>query len=310
MTGNIKFLVTSTKYTLSSFQAYLNKTMVGNYIRSLIVSSMLATCNALHQGSPSGLGIESFSAIETALTPDSYNAKVQQLSTKVMISTGGPRSSATKTTEVIDSEDSNVICEDLEDFPIEIADAVGANLASMAIICGGLVDNGSSHSSDKCFKYMDEGWKHFGTMIERRFSAAGIVYENAFHIFGGRDYDTSTTLQSSEIVKEDGSSTEGPQLPTPTYLHAIASINSTVSIITGGRTNAYTYTDKTWYYNHASQEFQPGPTLLEARYRHSSGSVTDQETKEKMTIIAGGDGSNGYLDSTEILLNGEWMAGM
>jgi hypothetical protein len=38
--------------------------------------------------------------------------------------------------------------------------------------------------------------------------------------------------------------------------------------------------------------------------------VTDQETKEKMTIIAGGDGSNGYLDSTEILLNGEWMAGM
>ena len=33
--------------------------------------------------------------------------------------------------------------------------------------------------------------------------------------------------------------------------------------------------------------------------------VIDQETGEKMTIIAGGH-SNGKLDSTEMLLNGEW----
>ena len=76
-------------------------------------------------------------------------------------------------------------------------------------------------------------------MIERRLFPAGIVYSNALHIFGGQDYDfynTSTVLNSSEIVKEDGSSTKGPQLPEPIWQHAIASINSTVSIITGGST--------------------------------------------------------------------------
>jgi hypothetical protein len=217
---------------------------------------------------------------------------------------------ATKT-EVIDLEDSNVICEDLEDFTMEIQGAVGANLASTPIICGGYFYNGSYpysyYSSDKCFKYIKGGWQHFATMIERRVFAAGIVYNNALHIFGGRDYNTATKLQSSEIIKADGSSTEGPQLPSPIFIHAIASINSTVSIITGGATD--TISDKTWYFNHASQEFQPGPNLLKARRRHSSGTVTDQETKEKMTIIAGGSSKYVKLDSTEILLNGQWMRG-
>ena len=217
-------------------------------------------------------------------------------------------------TEVIDLEDSNVICEDLENFPMEISDAVGANLASTPIICGGYFSNGSAvHTSDKCFKYMEGGWQHFATIIERRAHAAGIVYNNALHIFGGLNYETYTTLQSSEIVKEDGSTTEGPQLPTSIRFHAIASINSTVSVITGGRTNTNT-NDKTWYFNHASQEFQSGPNLLKARYGHSSGSVTDQESKEKMAIVAGGIEGFGnldswILDSTEILLNGQWMTG-
>ena len=222
-----------------------------------------------------------------------------------MISTGFPTNSGTKT-EVIDLEDSNVICEDLEDFPIEISGAVGANLASTPIICGGIFINGSFHSSDKCFKYMEGGWQHFATMIERRTWAAGIVYGNALHIFGGYDQDTNTRLQSSEIVKEDESTTEGPQLPTPIYFHAIASINSTISIITGGWLN--TATDKTWYFNHASQEFQPGPNLLEARDYHSMGTITDQHTKEKTVIVAGGFGDDG-LDSTEMFINGEWVTG-
>ena len=71
------------------------------------------------------------------------------------------------------------------------------------------------------------------------------------------------------------------------------------------------YSDKSWYFNHAIQEFQSGPNLLEVRHDHSSGTVTDQETKEKMAIIAGGYYFSylAPLDSTEILLNGEWMTG-
>ena len=214
-------------------------------------------------------------------------------------------------TEVIDLVDSNVVCKDLDNFPIEgLYGSAGANLVSMPIICGGrFYKNGSDHTSDKCFMYKEGGWEHFATMIDRRAGAAGIVYDNTFHIFGGSD--ENTRLQSSEIVKEDGSSVEGPQLPKPIHSHAVASINATVSIITGGYTG--TYSEQTWYFNHASQEFQAGPNLLKGRNYLSSGTITDQKTKEKTVIVVGGyhgSPSNGiYMDSTEILLNEQWVTG-
>ena len=237
-----------------------------------------------------------------------------------MISTGYPgyhsNYSATKT-EVIDLENSNVECKDLDNFPLEIKHAVSTNLASMPIICGGWLENAPIDSSDKCFKYMDGGWQHFATMLEKRMGAAGIVYDNAFHIFGGCDLDEldtnlrgcdpldeSTSLQSSEIVNVDGSSTKGPQLPRRFSSHAIATINSTVSIITGGFQDSDSMSDQTWYFNHETQEFQPGPDLLEGRNNHNSGTITDQETKEKIVIVAGG-----MSELTELLLNGEWVAG-
>ena len=49
---------------------------------------------------------------------------------------------------MIDVENSNIICKDLEDFPIETYAATGTNLTSMPIICGGW----SGTFSDKCFK--------------------------------------------------------------------------------------------------------------------------------------------------------------
>ena len=125
---------------------------------------------------------------------------------KLMISTGYPRFGSTNT-EVIDLEDS----QDLHNFPTAITGAVGANLASMPIICGGLLKgyiNSSyySDSSDKCFKYVKGGWQNFVTMMDRRHSAAGIVHNNSFHIFGGYDnypdsYE-SAGLQSSEIINK------------------------------------------------------------------------------------------------------------
>ena len=185
----------------------------------------------------------------------------------------------------------------------------------MPIICGGYFNNGSAHSSEKCFVYIPKfglGWQYFVSMIDRRAGAAGIVYENGFHIFGGYDRSTSTLLQSSEIVNEDGTTTEGPQLPMPMHFHAIASINSSVSIITGGipKANLYDKTDKTWYFNHATREFQPGPNLLKPRTYHSSATITDQESKEKIVIVAGGQTHAGYYVNTpEFLINGEWETG-
>ena len=62
------------------------------------------------------------------------------------------------------------------------------------------------------------------------------------------------------------------------------------------------------YFNHETQEFIPGPALLEDRRGHTSGTLTDQETGERIVVIAGGKGSY-YVDLTELLFDGKWHAG-
>ena len=64
----------------------------------------------------------------------------------------------------------------------------------------------------------------------------------------------------------------------------------------------------TLYFNHVTQEFLPGPTPLEDRREHASGTLTDQDTGERIVVIAGGKSSY-YLDSTELLFDGKWHAG-
>ena len=70
---------------------------------------------------------------------------------------------------MIDLENSDIKCKDLDVFPMEIFLGVGAKLASMPIICGGLFYDAFTieHSSDQCLIYTKTGWQHFVTMIGR-----------------------------------------------------------------------------------------------------------------------------------------------
>ena len=149
-------------------------------------------------------------------------------------------------------------------------------------------------------------------MTSRRIKNTGIVHANAFMIFGGKKFGGSERLSSTEIVSEEGQVTPGPEMPTAVSHHEIAGVNATTSILTGGQTNANLFSPQTWYFNHVSQEFQPGPSLITGRRGHASGTIQDQETKEDIVAVVGGYKSNadGTLDSTELLINGEWIQGI
>ena len=153
-------------------------------------------------------------------------------------------------------------------------------------------------------------------MTSRRQQAAGLVHNKTFVIFGGYENDGSGKLQSTEIITEDGQVTTGPEMPTEVSSHAIAAVNATTSIITGGQTNhglSGWDSSLTWYFNHVTQQFQTGPSLNIGRYSHASGTIIDQETKEEIVAVFGGyngSGNNfGAIDSTELLLDGEWQEG-
>ena len=217
-----------------------------------------------------------------------------------MVTTGYPYSSARKT-EVVDVE-SGETCADLADFPVENYGAVGANLDGTPIVCGG---RGSSYYQT-CYKYTNAGWQQFASMKERRKNAAGITYKNKFHVFGG--LRGSTRSKTTELISIDGSVEYGPELSGGIYQHAITSISSTVSLLSGGWTVATSISPLTWYFNHETNVFSSGPSLLQGRGSHGSATVVDKVTKAKIPIVTGGwDGSR--MDSTELLINGIWQSG-
>ena len=228
-----------------------------------------------------------------------------------MIATGSsPSSDYYIITEVVDVK-SGEICAVLTHFPFPNNGAVGANLDGTPAVCGGYA-SGSYYQT--CYHLTDPPsimpqWQEFASMKMQRRDAAGVMFQDKFHVFGGYDYDYGI-LQTSEHIRIDGGVAWGPQLPTAVFWHAITSINLTVSILSGGTTMANEYSPLTWYFNHETNIFSDGPSLLQGRKGHASETCVDKVTKAKIPIVTGGYGtSNVPMDSTEMLINGQWHSG-
>ena len=157
-------------------------------------------------------------------------------------------------------------------------------------------------------------------MISRRCKAAGISYAQSFMIFGGFK-NKGAPFSSTEIINEQGVSA-GPEMPEPVYRHAIARVNETTSIISGGTTSSKITiqrgSPKTWFFNHVSKQFQEGPHLITSRQSHASATIQDHQTMKNIVVVIGGWNYNNpityedaRLDSTELLFNGEskWQQG-
>ena len=81
----------------------------------------------------------------------------------ILVSTGFPYSSATKTTEIIDIDNGGLTCKDLEEYPWKIYGALGFNMGSLPVICGG--DDGSAYLN-QCFRMESGIWKPFVNLAQ------------------------------------------------------------------------------------------------------------------------------------------------
>merc|ERR1711971_439355 len=222
----------------------------------------------------------------------------------VMIASGSPRSSARKT-EIVDVAN-GLTCSDLAEFPVALSGAVGANLGGTPVVCGGYL--GSSVYTKKCYRFKNSGWEEFASMKARRNVAAAVMHNDRLHVFGGRS-SSSFILYNSEIINVDGEVSYGPYLPTGVRSHAMTKINGTVSLLSGGETHGDSYSAKTWYYNHDTETFTSGPDLMEGRRHHGSALNVDKVTRAKIVVVTGGYNNVNNLDSTEMLINGQWQTG-
>ena len=219
-----------------------------------------------------------------------------------MVTSGYPWSNATKKTEIVDVVN-GLTCSDLAEFPFKLYMAVGANLGGTPVICGGWK---AYVYSKKCYRFKNSAWEEFASMKRDRSSLAAVVHNDKLHVFGGRwtgGFTSYSYLQTTEIINVDGEVSYGPDLPTAVEEHAMTAINDTVSLLSGGSAPT-----KTWYYNHATETFTSGPDLLEGRNDHGSAINVDKVTKGKIAVVTGG--YNGKrMDSTEMLINGQWQTG-
>ena len=209
---------------------------------------------------------------------------------------------------MINLQNGGLNCQDLGKYPLEIRGGVSSNIGSFAAICGGKKSGNNEKSLEHCYKLVAGEWQQFATMTSRRTFAAGMVVDNSLMIFGGYDYTGNVRLQSTEIINGNGEVSTGPNMPTALSHHTIATVNASTLIISGGFTNAISYSPLTWYFNHVTQKFHEGPSLMEGRRFHGSGTVLDQVTNQKIVVVAGGWNGN-YLDSTELLITGKWQQG-
>ena len=224
--------------------------------------------------------------------------------TKFLIATGRDTNyNPVSKSELIDlSLDDDDQCFNWVDYPLELHVATGGLLGNTPLICGGRL---FGQYIDECYSLDGETSKFVTKMsVKRSYAASIVLNETILWITGGW---TGQMYASSEYIRLSGSS-PGPDLPMTLRAHAMIAINTTHSMVIGGDSSSSTI-DLTFYFNHGNQQWIDGPRLIQARDSHAVGIVNDQVTMTNLVIVAGGFAVVHYLDSTEILVDSQWLPG-
>ena len=202
------------------------------------------------------------------------------------------------------------MCNNWPDFPISTYGATGGLIGDTVIICGGFAVGVFSHV-DECYSLTSEKATLVTHMSVGRWYAASIVInDNTLWVTGGYDYYSGGYFASTEYVTVTGNML-GPDLPMALSDHAMVAINSTCSMVIGGEDESWFPSASTFFYDHNEGEWINGPSLMQARGYHAAGIVTDEVTNENFVAVTGGYGLvwSGFVESTEILQDGEWVQG-
>jgi hypothetical protein len=202
------------------------------------------------------------------------------------------------------------MCKNWPYYPYGVLGAAGGLIGDIVIICGGHDGPDGGSIVDECYSLTSEKATFVTHMsVGRRYAAGIVINDNTLWVTGGSGPGTDR-LASTEYVSVTGTML-GPDLPMALRNHAMVAINSTFSMVIGG--NNGIILASTFFYDHNECEWIIGPSLMQARNWHAVGIVTDEVTGEHFVAVTGGryysDDWWFYLDSTEILQDGEWVQG-
>jgi hypothetical protein len=209
--------------------------------------------------------------------------------------------------EIIDISTPKMKCQNLPNFPVDIAGAVGAlGLKNEPLICGGFKASNMAYQKT-CTKFENGAWKSAPDLNKKRSLAS--ISRSPFPESKIKVLVTSGSDGTSEALTESGWKNLQPNLEISTYASCIRHINSsTVLVIDGPNRMSY-------FLNTENEEWERLIWLNTMRQNFDCARIkTNKHSLSYSTIVVGGEKSNGrHLASTEILdLNADrvrWVSG-
>jgi hypothetical protein len=219
-----------------------------------------------------------------------------------LVTTGFPRSTSVKS-EVIDLEDASNICQNLEDYPIEVYGAVGGFLnQGDPLVCAGYP------ATNVCHVVNQPGQS--SEMLEERYYSASLTL-NSSHLWITGGNNGNVLLQTSEFVSIGQPAVQGPDLPYAVFGHCLVGVNSSTALLCGGE-NSGGYLNECHYMDLEDHSWSQGPSMMTKRSSHSCGIFKSAAHQGRNIVIAAGGYYNGdYLDSVEMLdpTTNKWIEG-
>ena len=219
-----------------------------------------------------------------------------------MIATGSPFTNGRKT-EIVDVEDSNFRCTNIEQFPVKLYGSSGGLIHGQTpFICGGRAEiNGEWTYSNDCYHLTESGsWAkdQRATLTTARGWAGygSVVLNNNLILTGG--YNGNNRFSSIEMLSPNTSAqTLSVQLPEGFYSHCQVPWDSETFFVIGGWTDSRRR-DESYFINVKTNQRTNGPSLNIARDSHACGEL--EVNGRTFIIVTGGYNGDG-LRSTEIL---------
>jgi hypothetical protein len=214
----------------------------------------------------------------------------------------------TDTCEVINLASSTSTCKNPPNFPAKVFAVIGRlGLKQNPIVCGGHQDGAFSN---KCYSLENNEWVSSNSMNSERFSGAATQLEDGKLLVTG-GFDGSVSLNSTEILTEEGWESNLPSLPVTIHCHCMVTVNSTTVMAIAGKQNGQ-ISGKTFYFTFGEESWTEGPELKNTRNDLSCGKIRRNKISQELSIIvAGGFYNTSSLSSVEILheSSNEWQTG-
>ena len=214
-----------------------------------------------------------------------------------MLVTGLPQDNGRKT-EIVDVEDSNFSCTNIEQFPVMLYAASGGLMNGQTpFICGGYGNINGWTFSNECYQLTEAGsWDkdQIATLTTPRERAGygTVMFNNKLVLTGG--YSDGKFLSSIEMLSPNATAkTLSVQLPAGFSAHCQVPWDSDKFMVIGGMDGGYR--DETYLINVKTNLRISGPKLNTARSDHACAEL--HVNGKNLIIVTGG----WNVRSTEIL---------